>query len=56
MVVARIFSSNVLSNHLPFILSSVVGEENDTCLATVKDDCEHTNEDPHTSKPPILTV
>ena len=56
MVVARGFSSNVLSNHLPFILSSVVGEENDTCLASVKDDCEHINEDSHTSKPQILTV
>ena len=56
MVVARFFSSNVLSNHLPFILSSVVGEENDTCVTTIKDNCEHKNEDIHTSKTRILTV
>ena len=53
---ARFFSSNLLSNHLTFILSSVVGEENDACVATVKDDCEHKIEDIDTSKPRILTV
>ena len=56
MVAARFCSSNVLSNHLPSIQTSVVGEENGTCLETVKDNYEHKNEDPHTSKPQILTV
>ena len=54
MVAARFFLSNVLSTYLPFILHSVVGEENDTCLSTVKDNCEHINEDTHTSKPHTL--